>query len=71
MVMRGKYKCKANFDKKQKISIHLKWNYFKYHICCSMRDYVKQALEKLKHMFVAKHHYRSSKIKQSDYEAQM
>ena len=64
--MRGKSKFKVDFDVKQYIMIHLKWNYIDYHFQCSMRGYVKQTLEEFKHIFTAKYHYAPSKIEQVD-----
>ena len=61
-VMRGKYKFKVDFDAKQYIRIHLKWNYVEQTVQFSIKGYVKQALEELKHIFTTKHHYTPSKI---------
>lgn len=69
--MKGKYKFKDDLNAKQYIGIHLKWNYIKRHGQCSMKGYIKQALEELKHIFIAKHHYASSIIEQPDYQAKM
>ena len=59
--MQGKYKFKVDFDAKQYIGIHLIWNYVDRTVRCSMRGYVKQALEELKHIFTSKHHYAHPK----------
>ena len=55
-VMRGKYKFNVNFDAKQYIEIHLKWNYVEQNVRCSMKEYFIQALEELKQIFTAKHY---------------
>ena len=69
--MRGKYKFKVDFDAKQYIGIHLNWNYVDCTVRCSMREYAKQALEALKHMFTGKHYYAPSKIDRPDYRAKI
>ena len=68
-IMRGKYKFKVDFGAKQYIGIYLKWDYVEQTVRCSMKGYVKQALEELKHKFTAKDHYVPSKIDQPDYGA--
>ena len=70
-IMRGKYKFKVDFDAKQYIGIHIKWNYSERTVRCSMRGYVQQALEDLKHIFTGKHHYAPSKIDRPDYGAKI
>ena len=65
--MRRKYKFEVDFNAKQYIVIHLNWNYIEHTVKYSMRGYVQQALEELKHIFTGKHHYTWSKIDQSDY----
>ena len=52
-IMRSKYKFKIDFDAKQYIRIHLKWDYFKRQVICSMDGYVRNALEELKHILIA------------------
>ena len=69
--MQGKYKFKVNFDAKQYINIHLNWNYVDLTVQCSMRGYVKQALEELKHIFTGKHHYAPSKIDRPNCKANL
>ena len=61
-IMQGKYKFKVDFDVKQYIGIHLKWNYVDRTVQCSMKGYVKQTLKELKHIFTKKYHYAPSKI---------
>ena len=69
--MQGTYKFKVNFDAKQYFGIHLNWNYVNRTVRCSMRRYVDQALEKLKHIFTSKHHYAPSKIDRPNYGAKI
>ena len=69
--MRGKYKFKVDFNAKQYIEIHLNWNYVDRTVPCSMKGYVKQALEEFKHIFTGKHHYAPSKIDRPDYGAKI
>ena len=52
-IMRSKYKFKVNFDAKQHIGIHLKWDYIKRQVICSMDGYVRNKLEELKHILIA------------------
>ena len=58
--MREKYKFKVDFEAKQYISIHLKWDYYKCEVICSVEGYVAKALEELKHIFPKKHFYGPS-----------
>ena len=69
--MRSKYKFKVDFDAKQYIGIHLKWDYHKHHVICSMDGCVKNALEELKHILIAPHHYALSYIERLDYGAKV
>ena len=68
-IMRSKYKFKVDFDAKQYIEIHLKWDYFKRLVICSMDGYVRNALEELQHILIAQHHYALSYIERLDYRA--
>ena len=45
--MRLKYKFKVDFEAKQYIGIHLKWNYTSQEVIYSMEGYVAQALLEL------------------------
>ena len=49
--MREKYKFKADYEAKQYIGIHLKWDYNKRETICFMERYVAKALEELEHKF--------------------
>ena len=51
-VMRSKYKFKVDFDAKQYIGIHLKWDYIKRQVICSMDGYVRNVLEELEHILI-------------------
>ena len=68
-IMRSKNKFKIDFDAKQYTGIHLKWNYIKRQIICSMDSYVRNAREELKHILIAQHHYAPLYIKRPDYGA--
>ena len=70
-IIRSKYKSKVDFDAKQYIGIHLKWDYIKRQVICFMDGYVRNALEKLKHILIAQHHYTRSYIERLDYGAKV
>ena len=52
-----KYKFKVDYETKQYIGIHLKWDYLKCEVICSMDNYVAKALKELEHIFPKKHLY--------------
>ena len=51
--MRDKYKFKVDFEAKQFVRIHLKWDYIHHKVIYSTEGYIKQALEELKHSMIA------------------
>ena len=53
--MREKYKFKVDYEAKQYIGIHLKWDYITREVICSMDGYVAKALKELEHIFLKKH----------------
>ena len=70
-IMRSKYKFKVDFDAKQYIGVYLKWDYIKRQVIYSMDGYVRNALEELKHILIAQHHYVPSYIERPDYGAKV
>lgn len=68
-IMREKYTFKVDFEAKQYIGIHLKWNYETRELICSMKGYVKQALTELKHVARTRHQAAPSKVKRPNYGA--
>ena len=54
--VREKYPFKVDWEAKQYIGIHLKWNYEKRELRTSMDGYVKQALKEFKHKPPKQHH---------------
>ena len=70
--MQLKYKFKVDFDAKQYIGINLVWDYNRRTVCCSMKDYIKQALTELKHIpSDSCHHSAPSRVQRPDYGALM
>ena len=69
--MREKYKFKVDYEAKQYIGIHLKWDYFKREVICSMEGYVAKALEELEHIFPKKHFYGPSNTMPPTYGAKV
>lgn len=66
-IIREKYTFKVDFEAKQYIGIHLKWNYEKRELICSIKGYVKQALIKLKQIASTQHQAAPSKVKRLNY----
>ena len=58
--MREKYKFKVDYEAKQFIRVHLKWDYLKHKVICSMDGYVAKVLKELEHIFPKKHFYGPS-----------
>ena len=69
-IMKEKYTFKVDFEAKQYIGIHLKWDYAKRELIYSMKGYVKQALTKLEHIVsTTRHQAAPSKMTRPDYGA--
>ena len=66
-IMREKYKFKVDYEAKQYIGIHLKWDYVKREVVCSMEGYITKALKELEHIFPKKHYYRPSNTRPPTY----
>ena len=62
----GKYPFKIDWDTKQYIGLHLKWDYNKHKVQVSV-DYVEQALKEFEHDILKQKHYRPSKMERPDY----
>lgn len=70
LIMHLKYKFKVDFDAKQYIGINLVWDYQQRTVCCSMKDYIKQARIKLKHIPTnTRHHAAPSRMTRPTYGA--
>ena len=69
--MREKYKFKVNYEANQYIGIHLKWDYYKCEIICSMEGYVANALKELEHVFPKKQYYGPSNTMPPIYESKV
>ena len=55
--VRAKYPFKVDWEAKQYICMHLKWEYIKQTVRVSMNGYVKQALKEFKHVIPKQKHY--------------
>ena len=60
-----------DYEAKQYIGIHLKWDYLKREVICSMDGYVAKALEELEHIFPKKHYYGPSNTMPPTYGAKV
>jgi len=65
--VREKYSFKVDWDAKQYIGIHLKWDYEKRELWTSMGGYVEQALKEFKHETPKQHYKGPSQIDRPDY----
>ena len=70
-ILRKKYKYKVDMEGKQYIGIHLKWDYEKREVICSMDGYVEQALQEFTHAPPNTHFNGPSKVVRPDYGAKI
>ena len=61
-IMNLKYTFKVDRDAKQYIGIHLRWNYTRRELRCSMDGYVAQALKEFEHFTPKRHQYAPSAL---------
>ena len=65
--VRKKCPFQIDWDTKQYIRMHLKWDYDNQTIRVNMKGYVEQALKEFEHYIPKRNHYGPSKINHSGY----
>ena len=65
--VRDKYPFKVDWEAKQYVGIHLKWDYTKRELRTSMDGYVEQALKEFKHVTPKQHYKGPSRIDHPTY----
>ena len=64
-----KYNFKVDRDAKQYIGIHLRWDYLRRELRCSMDGYVLQALKEFNHFAPKRHSYAPSHLRPREFGA--